>query len=136
MAAKKNYEKKQTIHFCYLCDIASQNNKIGSYQKSLEMINTRWKILVEIHSSETNKSTTRKPSVKIQGEKEYNVNTIIQTSKTKLVFQCGNKNHSVDVKTADQMFNKSKGGFCRKCLKGFEKSLPELESSVIINNLN
>lgn len=105
-------------HLCNACGIAS--GQVGNRGKSLQdleaiMVLLRHELQMHKQSSEP----FSRPKVTYH-EGPFDPHTqVVSTTKTKLVFWCGVKNHEPVIATKDNYFNRAptKGaGFCKKCV--------------------
>lgn len=97
---------------CYVC--AVMRDDIPHTTKSIEMIEGRMYIISELLSKKFSALPLLKPSISFANQRDREKQ--ISTTETKLIFHCGNLNHSEEESTIDRYFNK-KRGYCKECLK-------------------
>jgi hypothetical protein len=107
-------------HCCYICGILAGD--VPKTTKTLEMFTARMHLIAELLDLRSRRGV-RRVSVQLS---ERTVDTV-STSKTKLIFSCGQPDHPSVIRTADNYFNPAKGGYCRRCLADAElRSTTEL----------
>lgn len=100
-------------HCCYVCGIEAGD--VPKTTKTLDMFLGRMHLIAELLDARSRRGV-RDLSVH---HAERN-NEPLSTSKTKLVFSCGQPDHPSVIRTADNYFNSAKGGYCRRCLADAE----------------
>lgn len=98
---------------CYVC--AVMRDDIPHTTKSIDMIEGRMYIISELLSKKFSDLPLLRPSISFSNQKDREKE--ISTTKTKLIFHCGNSSHSEEESTIDRYFNKKKRGYCKECLK-------------------
>lgn len=98
---------------CYVC--AVMRDDIPHTTKSIEMIEGRMYVISELLYKNFSDLPLVKPSISFANQKDSEKK--INTTKTKLIFHCGNSSHSEEESTIDRYFNKKKRGYCKECLE-------------------
>jgi hypothetical protein len=98
-------------HCCYICGLL--NGEVPETKtKTLEMLSARMKLITELLGN----NRTRRWKFTCAVTKAGDEDGPLSTSKSLLRFSCGNPGHETVIRTADNYFKASRGGFCGRCL--------------------